>query len=413
MALFIIFVNMRLYLICFLLLFSFLSGFAQRDSANLVSSATHRCRISLITCGMGNEEWQTFGHTTLRVIDSDKTGIHRDIVYNYGTFDGFDGNFEWQFFTGTMTYYVDVVCFNNFIQEYVHTGRGMIEQVLLLTGDQKKYLVSRLEKNALLKNREYQYDVFYNNCCTKVRDLIADTYGPGFLFGPAFPPNMNVSLRTAYNEYYRERPWERTGLNIVIGSPADTIISKYSIMFIPDFLSKCCAGATYKGQKVFADPIRILRDHISEPEVVDEPFIVTCMILLFTLLALQNQKLYPTGLANGGRPIKLRRIMAILVLLISGVFGCLIIFFWFFSNHGCARYNFNILWAFPINLVLPFLNVKWKAKYALSGMIGILISMLLHVLKIQVMPLFELGPYLLALLLVYGAIYRDSRAAKL
>jgi len=385
---------------CCILFFISQQAFARQDSLDLASSARHgHVRVSLITCGMGYEEWQTFGHTTLRVIDSEKTGIHRDIVYNYGTFDGFDGNFELQFLTGTMTYFLDVVYFNNFIREYEQTGRGVIEQEILLTPGQKEHLISRLEENALLKNRSYRYDVFYNNCCTKVRDLIEETFGPGFAFGPAFPPNMQVSLRTAYCEYYKGRPWERTGLNIVIGSPADTIISNHSIMFIPDFLSKCAAEATFNGKKVFGNKITILEDHVNQPAVVDAPFLLTCFIALLTIAGLSLPRLRILG-----------SVMSVLVPVISGVFGCLILFFWFFSNHACAKYNFNILWALPTNMLLPFIKFKWKRHYALAGMCLIFIPLLMSILKVQVIPLYELGPFLLALLCVYGNIYRRSKA---
>ena len=375
--------------------------FAQQDSINKASSAgSKRVRISLITCGMGNEEWQTFGHTTLRVIDSNKTGTLRDVVYNYGTFGGFGENFEWQFFTGSMTYMLQVVDFDLFMTEYVRTGRGVAEQVLVLDSAQSRHLISMLEYDAQPMHRNYQYDVFYNNCCTKVRDLIANTYGAGFVYGQAFPPGMHVSLRAAYGEYYRERPWERVGLNIVIGSPADTIISNNSIMFIPDFLSKCAASATWNGKKVFRDKTTLLEDHINQPAAVNAPFILTCLIALLTILGLSVARLRVLG-----------RIMTGFVLLVCTVFGCLIIFFWFFSEHTCAKYNFNILWALPTNLLLPFINYQWKKRYALTGMVFIFVCLLLHVIKLQVMPLFELGPFLLALLWVYGYIYRESELA--
>ena len=171
-------------------------------------------------------------------------------------------------------------------------------------------------------------------------------------------------------------------------------------MFIPDFLSKCAAGATWNGKKVFRDKTTLLEDHINQPAAVNAPFILTCLIALLTISGLSVARLRVLG-----------RIMTGVVLLVCTVFGCLIIFFWFFSEHTCAKYNFNILWALPTNLLLPFINYQLKKRYALTGMVFIFVCLLLHVIKLQVMPLFELGPFLLALLWVYGYIYRESELA--
>ena len=55
-------------------------------------------QISLITCGPGyNEIYEVFGHTAIRIVDSEH---HTDLVYNYGTFNGFEENFELKFMRG-------------------------------------------------------------------------------------------------------------------------------------------------------------------------------------------------------------------------------------------------------------------------------------------------------------------------
>jgi hypothetical protein len=104
---------------------------AQHDTANLSSvkgkfnsdtttlpqgGNDSHLRISLLTCGRGDEEvWEVFGHTALRVIDSIH---HTDLVYNYGMFD-YGPGFELQFMRGKLLYCVGVEEFNGFLPQYV------------------------------------------------------------------------------------------------------------------------------------------------------------------------------------------------------------------------------------------------------------------------------------------------------
>ena len=61
--------------------FLFLFSISNYSQSNSLSEAS---KVSIITCGTGNESYSLYGHTGIRIKDSLK-GI--DIVYNYGAFD--------------------------------------------------------------------------------------------------------------------------------------------------------------------------------------------------------------------------------------------------------------------------------------------------------------------------------------
>jgi hypothetical protein len=83
---------------------------------------------------------------------------------------------------------------------------------------------------------------------------------------------------------------------------------------------------------------------------------------------------------------------------------------WFATDHqGCSN-NYNILWLLPTNMVIAFFNPKGKGRYALVGMIFIFIVLLLHLFHIQGLLFAEFSPILLALLFIFGNIYRKSIA---
>ncbi|HLA54019.1 MAG TPA: DUF4105 domain-containing protein, partial [Flavitalea sp.] len=92
---------------------------AQQDSCNL--------RISLLTCSPGDDLYSVFGHSAIRIVDLRN---HRDLVYNYGTFDFEDPDFYINFVKGKPIYALSVQRYRNFVDEYQLSNRQVIEQRL-------------------------------------------------------------------------------------------------------------------------------------------------------------------------------------------------------------------------------------------------------------------------------------------
>jgi len=72
--------------IAFLLLQVFLLFFTKSYSQNLSENA----KISILTCDAGNELYSIYGHTAIRIQDSNQK---LDLVYNFGYFDFRTPNF--------------------------------------------------------------------------------------------------------------------------------------------------------------------------------------------------------------------------------------------------------------------------------------------------------------------------------
>jgi hypothetical protein len=53
-----------------------------------------------------------------------------------------------------------------------------------------------------------------------------------------------------------------------------------------------------------------------------------------------------------------------LLMLVVGLVGILVFFLWFFTDHSATKWNLNLLWANPINLILVF--VSWKRSWVQS-----------------------------------------------
>ena len=362
-----------------------LSAIAHADDTHM--------RISLVTCGPGDEEvWEVFGHTAIRIVDS---AAHTDMVYNYGTFS-FGPDFEVQFMRGKLLYCLSVYPFNLFLQEYIDAKRSVTEQVLLLDGKQKERIYSFLQWNSLPENKNYKYDFFFDNCATRIRDIFSDVFGKGFRYGNVLPPGKPLSFRDIINKYFYRDHWTRLGINILLGSRIDKVMTNADIMFLPDYLRDGVAGATVNGNKVATDSIMMLPGTAPSSSGIDQPLILTSLIALLTIAGLSIKRLRILG-----------KIMSSLLMLVTGLLGCLIIIMWFGTDHqGCGN-NLNILWCLPLNVILAFFKPKGRGRYALIAILLIFVSLLLHLFRVQGLIL-EMMPLLLALLFIYGNMYRQS-----
>lgn len=358
--------------------------YAQPDSSRL--------RISLLTCGPGDEIWAQFGHTAIRVTDS-ATGT--DLVYNYGTFS-FGPGFEIQFMRGKLLYYVSYYPYEHFLDEYSDPQRRVEEQVLHINGAEKKAIQDYLVENAKEENRYYKYDFFFDNCATRIRDVFPMALDKDFAYGQTLPENSRLTFRQIMNEYFYRVHFERLGCNLLLGSPIDKVMTNSEVMFLPDFLRDGMAGATVAGKKIAPETVVHYEGPGKVPAGPNWPFIVLMFAAVLTVQGIIIPRYKWLG-----------DFMGFLFLFVTGLLGCLMLVMWLWTDHQGCQNNYNVLWALPTNIIYAFLPRKRnKSKYAVIAIILIFISLLLHITGIQQLPLLELSPLLLALLCIYGSIIK-------
>lgn len=380
-------VILRHFILIMLLSKTFVSFAQQHDAIQ------KGIQISLLTCGPGQEIYSVFGHTGIRIIDSNSG---TDIVYNYGTFDGYDKDFEINFMRGKLLYYLSEERYDEFIALYQDDKRWITEQVLDINDTEKKQIQASLLKNMEPENRAYKYDFFFDNCATRIRDILSKTESGAFKYPKVLAPNQSLTFRDIINRYLANNPWERLGINTLLGSKIDKKMSNSEIMFLPDYLRDGIDGATLNGKK-FAQASKEILKGSHEIQSTN----VSLWFVLYGLLALMlvgtfNQQFY-----------WLNTIICNLLLIITGLLGVLILFMWFATDHQTCSNNLNLLWALPTNLMFVF--KKQRYKYALIAIILLLLSFLLHIFQIQCLLLPEMLPVLLMLLITYGSIYKKYK----
>lgn len=348
---------------CWFLIVSFASlpAFSQTDSCNL--------QISLLTGTPGEELYSTFGHSAIRIIDSSS---RQDLVFNYGTFE-FNDEFYPKFVRGKLNYYLSVSTFDEFASEFQFERRSIIEQSLLLTCAEKHKLVAALQENLAPQNRTYKYDFLFDNCATRIRDIVRKNTDQPVTYNnmlSAEAPTFRDLLHSYLNR--SGQFWSKLGIDILLGSKVDRIVTNEEAMFLPDYLLKGFDSATIGTRRLADSPKFILNNPAPENKAPwFTPLVLISALLLLVILA---------QLSRNKTLLMILSAFDYLFFFLLGVLGVLILFMWFGTDHVVCRNNLNLLWALPTHLIILFVmgrKKKWVKKYfqvvlVLSALLGIL-----------------------------------------
>jgi hypothetical protein len=320
--------------------------------------------FSLITITPGSELYSCFGHSAILLQDTTNKLFK---MYNYGTFDFDDPDFYLNFVRGKLKYRLAVENPGDLIFMAKEENRAAIQQIFNLSVAQKQRLYDFLEKNNLPENRYYKYDFFYDNCSSRVRDALVFACGDSLNFNLK-PATEEKSFRGLIDPYLENKRYQDLGMDLGLGVRADKIATPYQYMFLPDYLMNGFAGATVKvngkEEKLVALQETIL------PNVPDNsatPFYLkpwfAFWLFFFVVLGITYYQ-YKKGL-NG-------RWLDAFLFLFVGLFGLVILFLWFGTDHGVTVKNYNLIWAMPLHLVfIPMLlrrkNLKRVSSYFLAN----------------------------------------------
>lgn len=338
--------------------------FAQTLSPNAV--------ISLLTVSPGKELYSTFGHSAIRIKDP-QMGL--DYVYNYGSFSFQESNFYVKFLRGQLPYTISGDDFYREIAAWSYENRSVTEQILNLSQAQKERIWQFLNTNALPENRKYSYKFFYDNCSTRLRDVLSKNVGDSLRFSKTL--HADSTYRQWIDKYAHEKkPWSDFGMDIAIGEPSDRITGADGAMYIPDNLMMAFDSA-----KIYRagswQPLVINKADINsfmlQPQKIEKDWLTPNLVfwILFILVAaLTYFQLYKTNFSL---------IFDKIFFSIVGLAGWIFILLWFFTDHGVTANNLNVIWAypllFPIALFLRKKNsLQWLSKHFLAyGIIQILL----------------------------------------
>lgn len=301
---------------------------------------SERARISLMTVAPGDMLYSTFGHSALRVYDPE-SGFDR--CYNYGTFDFDQPNFLLKFCQGRLLYFLNVEPYRAFEYGNLLERRPMKDQILDLTPENRQRLFDLLQENAREENRYYKYDFFYDNCATRIRDILNETYFYQINYDSSALPLGETTMRDLLHQYLKPLPWTEFGIDLLLGKPADRVALAADYMFLPDYLHDQIGSAKLPDgtRLVRAEeniPIRPLPAREAYvPGFFGQPMLVMILVAVIGLLSMANPRA--------------ERIFDTLFWFVLGVAGLIIFLLWAATDHQATKFNLNILWALPTHLL--------------------------------------------------------------
>lgn len=368
--------------------------------------------ISILTCGPGEEVYELYGHTAIRVQNISKG---EDWVFNYGVFSFNKPNFVWNFMLGKTDYELGIVPYYDFIDSYTSESRTINELLLNLNDKEKISIYRSLLDDYRNKRGEYRYNFLYSNCTTRAIGQI-ENHIEGQINYMTDSLRTDLTYRKIIYEFLGNREWLKFGQDLILGRSADTPIGIEQQMFSPIYAQKYLEHATIMGTDGILRPLVVASNNIIPEDTdndinIDVPIspMQLMLILLFIALGLSVYEL------KSGRFFTL---FDIFLMLIHGFIGIFISILFFLSEQPTVNSNFLVtlynpmlLAAIPILLFRKKIKI-WRVCYV-SLVLVTLALFLLTLLGNQCYPV-EIYVWILILLMrVLVCLLHNNRIKKL
>lgn len=321
-------------------------------------------KVILFTCGPGNELYAGFGHSAIWVSDY-TTGIDR--LFNYGTFDFSTPNFYWKFIKGNLNYMLTVTSAQRFIAEYNYRKIEVNGQTLDLNLSEKQKLFELLEENIRPENRFYKYDFFYDNCATRIRDIVEKAIDGNVDFNTT---DKHLSFRDMLFPYLTYTPWTKMGINLILGLASDKIATPNEYMYLPKYMQTEFGNATVtkagKTRKLVKSMTQYLKPKLKfEYNILFDPALlfsaILMLIVLITFFEFRTKHYF--------------KWLDIIFNSIAVIAGAFLFFMWVGTNHSATNQNLNILWLFPAQslFLISFFHKGNQHKKIVWGAFGLIV----------------------------------------
>lgn len=339
----------------FRLIFAFIILLVFATEVDAKITLSNHAHVSVLTCSQGEELYSAFGHSAIRVVDTEN---NIDLVFNYGTFDFSTPNFYLKFANGKLNYMLAVGKFERFLPEYYRDKRSVVEQILNISASDKQAVFDALIKNYEPENRYYKYDFFYDNCATRIFDIINDNIEGDLILNSDSSKNSDKTFREYLHYYLWNSPWIETGLNTILGLPTDKVTTLRESTFLPFFLMNIVDHSTIKEQgkssPMVSKTVNLLEFDLNEDSsfsIFDPLWIFSLLLLLIVVWSFYFRRF---KLFNS--------ILDRLLFVVVGIIGLIISYLWFISDLQATGTNLNLIWAFPTFIYLAF--SKWKTTFS-------------------------------------------------
>ena len=342
--------NFRQYIVFFMLVLTSIVVSAQEnldahvvvDNTDVKAMELDSISISVLTCTPGTDLYAKFGHTALRVKDETRG---RDVVFNYGCFDGRANDFVLKFLLGQTDYLLEAEPYDFLVKRYGYMGNGVSEQVLNLTQAEANRLLYLLLENIRPENQEYRYIWLYDNCTERARDMVEKAVDGKVVYAKKADGR---TVRELLHDCLKEEPWLCFGIDLILGAEIDEQADRRVQMFLPAFFSAEADEAYIERKDGSRVPYAVATNSIIDETIVrEEASVLTSPVVLFAVVLLGAILLFVQEWRRG----KYCPWWDVVLHGLQGVVGLLVGFLFFFSSHPAVDSNWLIVVLNPLALM--------------------------------------------------------------
>ena len=317
-----------------------------------------KTEISLLTCKPHAQIYSLYGHTAIRVVDTEQ---NTDVAINWGVFDASQPNFVAKFVLGFTDYTMSIVPTEYFLREYEYYGSPVYQQRLNLTEAEKARIMKALDENYRPENRVYRYNYVYDNCTTRARDIILSNIDEKTSCVKTFLQKGDKTFRDLLHWKTNKYGWCKAGNDLVIGLRADRNAIHSEREFLPEILAADFDSATIiradgKQVALVDSAFWLLKDVQPHFEPMPDFPLTPTMFAIVILALVIVWTLYERT--------KKKRLkwLDVVFFYICGIAG-LLPFAMIFSQHPFVQINLQLLVLNPLWLFLMSPWTKWKHRW--------------------------------------------------
>ena len=345
---------MKIKLLILLLIFCVANCFATTKRYKAWTEDISNTEISVLTCSPGDQIYSIFGHTAVRVCNKN---IGLDAVVNYGLFDFDQESFVYRFVKGETDYMCGTENYGNFIYSYALRGSGVKATVLDLTDAEKERFIRNLTNDLRPENREYRYNFAFNNCATKIRDIVNFAYSGKY---ETLQPS-EYTFREVIGHYAENYPWYMFSFDVCLGGKDyNTLMTPEETQFLPEHLDAALNNCLINRDGEDIKPKTREEIHLAPADITIEktiftPFVAACILLVLSICNLVFGKRFGKGLRIASN------IYSGTIFFTYTLIGLLVTFLVFFSEHPFTTWNMNLCIFNPL-IAIPFVGLFIKNK---------------------------------------------------
>jgi hypothetical protein len=320
-------------------------------------SRPENLEVKLVTIGPGDDLTSWWGHNALVIQD---TVFNVSRFYNYGLFSFDQKNFILNFVMGRLWFWVGHSPVAASLDFYRKQNRDILIQSLQLPPKKRLEMAEFLVNNVKPENCYYLYDHYYDNCATRVRDVINRAIeGQLYQYSTQQSPMTLREYTRCYTHTHFFMDWI---LMFLMNDTIDRPIREWDAMFLPDELARIASQLRYidsTGKQIpLVSDSYYFNKRINGKPIPDKAPIHYWPVGFFLGLFIAGIILLFAFLSRNGKTVYFKY-STFLIGLLLGFPGMVLFFASLFTDHTVAYHNENLFLANPLTFLVSFLAIGY------------------------------------------------------